>query len=101
MLYYLSLDRPPAPSGPRYAFLGRRGLLNPVRPWVARVENGRRQFVQPLANWRDATPEGDGIRAEYYLDLADGDLVEVNAPKSWCEADRYRAVARAGRLERV
>lgn len=100
MLHYLTLDRFPPPNGGRYRMLKRRGLLTPVKPWVAKLEGGHRVFQQPLNNWRDVDDDGAGMRVEYYLDLEDGDRVEVNAPRSWCDAERYTARVVNGRLRR-
>lgn len=101
MLHYLSLDKPALPRDHRIQRLAQRGLVAPVKPWVARIVSGRRVFVRPLHDTRNAAGDGKGIVCEYYLDLEEGDVIEVNAPVSWAEADRYRARIVNGKLERV
>lgn len=101
MLHYLALDKPALPRDHRIQRLAQRGLVSAVKPWVARIVSGRREFVRPLHDWSVAKEAGKGVRCEYYLDLEEGDVVEVNAPVSWAEADRYRARVVNGRLVRV
>lgn len=60
-----------------------RGCRGAPRPWVARVTDGGREFVQALNDWSTATVTGRGdVRGlTVTYPLRDGEVYEVSRPR--------------------
>lgn len=95
------------------ASLGWRGSVSNFRryearprAWVAQItgRDPRHEFARAFLPHRNdyAEASGTGSRGVYrWYEIAEGLIVEVNAPLSWTSADRYFARSHRGQLARM